>query len=66
VLRAYSDRAEMPVLDLYPFASTSPIYLRVGNQPVRAAEDAAFFVKWIERWRLERGQARCGIGGRAG
>src|SRR6267378_3195500 len=28
VLRAYSDREEMPVLDLYPFASTSPIYVR--------------------------------------
>jgi hypothetical protein len=49
VLRAYSDRAETPVLDLYPFASTSPIYVRVGNQPVRSPEDAAFFVKWIER-----------------
>ena len=49
VLRAYSDRAEMPVLDLYPFASTSPIYVRVGDQPVRSAGDAAFFVKWIER-----------------
>jgi hypothetical protein len=49
VLRAYSDRAAMPVLDLYPFASTSPIYVRVGDQPVRSAEDAAFFVRWIER-----------------
>ena len=49
VLRAYSDHAEMPVLDLYPFASTSPIYVRVGEQPVRSADDAAFFVKWIER-----------------
>lgn len=49
VLRAYSDRAEMPVLDLYPFASTSPIYVRVGDEPVRSAEDAAFFVRWIER-----------------
>jgi len=49
VLRAYSDRAEMPVLDLYPFASTSPIYVRVGDQPVRSADDAAFFVRWIER-----------------
>ena len=49
VLRAYSDRAEMPVLDLYPFASTSPIYVRVGDQPVRSAEDAAFFVRWIDR-----------------
>ncbi len=49
VLRAYSDRARTPVLDLYPFASTSPIYVRVGDQPVRSAEDAAFFVRWIER-----------------
>jgi TolB protein len=49
VLRAYSDRATMPVLDLYPFGSTSPIYVRVGDEPVRSAEDAAFFVRWIER-----------------
>jgi len=49
VLRAYSDRVEMPVLDLYPFASTSPIYVRVGDQPVRSAEDAQFFVRWIDR-----------------
>jgi TolB protein len=49
VLRAYADHAELPVLDLYPFASTSPIYVRVGDQPVRSADDAAFFVKWIDR-----------------
>ncbi|HUC41720.1 MAG TPA: CehA/McbA family metallohydrolase, partial [Gemmatimonadales bacterium] len=49
VLRAYADRAELPVLDLYPFASTSPIYLDVGSQPVRSPDDAAFFVRWIER-----------------
>jgi hypothetical protein len=49
VLRAYSDRATLPVLDLYPFASTSPIYVRVGDAPVRSPDDAAFFVRWIER-----------------
>jgi Tol biopolymer transport system component len=49
VLRAYSDRAEMPVLDLYPFASTSPIYVRVGDDPVRSPEDAAYFVRWLTR-----------------
>jgi len=49
VLRAYADRAELPVLDLYPFASTSPIYVRVGDAPVRSPEDAAFFVRWIDR-----------------
>src|SRR5439155_1250227 len=41
VLRAYSDRAELPVLDLYPFAPTSPIYVQVGDQLVRSAADAA-------------------------
>ena len=49
VLRAYADRATMPVLDLYPFGSTSPIYVRVGDAPVRSSEDAGFFVRWIGR-----------------
>ena len=49
VLRAYSDKSEMPVLDLYPFASTSPIYVTVGEQAVRSADDAAFFMTWIDR-----------------
>jgi len=49
VLRAWSDRAEQPVLDLYPFASTSPIYVRVGREPVRSPEDAEFFLKWLDR-----------------
>jgi hypothetical protein len=52
-LRAYGDRATTPVLDLYPFSSTSPIYARVGDAAVRSADDAAFFVRWIER--LEAG-----------
>ncbi|HTI05378.1 MAG TPA: CehA/McbA family metallohydrolase [Gemmatimonadales bacterium] len=49
ILRAYSDRAELPVLDLYPFASTSPIYVQVGDAPVRSPDDAAFFLQWIDR-----------------
>jgi len=49
VLRAWSDRPALPVLDLYPFGSTSPIYVRVGREPVRSPDDAAFFVRWIDR-----------------
>jgi TolB protein len=49
VLRAWSDRPRLPVLDLYPFASTSPIYVEVGGTPVRSSEDAAFFLAWIAR-----------------
>lgn len=49
VLRAYSERARLPVLDLYPFASTSPIYVQVGHELARSREDAEFFVRWIDR-----------------
>src|SRR3989454_11800541 len=49
ILRAWSDRAALPILDLYPFGSTSPIYVRVGREPVRSREDAEFFVRWIDR-----------------
>jgi hypothetical protein len=48
-LRAWSGTATHPVLDLYPFATTSPIYLTVDGRPVRSAEDARYFVRWIER-----------------
>jgi hypothetical protein len=49
VLRAWSERPHLPVLDLYPFASTSPVYVRVGDQPVRSPSDAAWFVRWVDR-----------------
>ena len=49
VLRASSDRAEHPVLDNYPYATTSPIYLSVANRPFKAPRDAAFFTAWIDR-----------------
>jgi TolB protein len=53
LLRARSDRAIYPVLDLYPYATTSPIYVTVGGSPIRSAGDAAYFVQWIDR--LEAG-----------
>jgi TolB protein len=49
VLRARSDRPSLPVLDLYPFASTSPIYVEVGGAPVRSRTDADYFLTWIAR-----------------
>jgi Tol biopolymer transport system component len=49
VVRAWSDRPRLPVLDLYPFASTSPIYARVGDTPVRSREDADYFLGWLDR-----------------
>jgi Tol biopolymer transport system component len=49
VLRAYGDRAIEPVLDIYPFASTSPIYVTVGGKPVRSTADADYFLRWLDR-----------------
>jgi TolB protein len=41
------------VLDLHPFASTSPIYVQVGDAPIRSREDAEYFLTWLDR--LEAG-----------
>jgi TolB protein len=49
ILRAWSSQATHPVLDVYPYATTSPIYVRVGGREVRSAESARWFVAWIER-----------------
>ena len=49
VLRASSDQPEHPVLDDYVYATTSPIYVRVEGSAARPADDAAFFISWIDR-----------------
>jgi Tol biopolymer transport system component len=49
VLRAYSDKAEYPILDLYPYATTSPVYVSVGDMPVHNSADATYFAAWIDR-----------------
>ena len=38
-------------------AHTSPIYFQVGDQPRRSAEDAAYFIQWVDEaleWLEER------------
>jgi TolB protein len=49
VLRAFSEKAEYPILDLYPYATTSPVYVTVAGSPVHDSGDAAYFVAWIDR-----------------
>jgi hypothetical protein len=49
LLRAYGDKARHPVLDWYPAATTSPIYVSVGGRPVRSPDDLAYFIAWIKR-----------------
>lgn len=49
LLRAYADGPARPILDLYPFGSTSPVYVEVDGARARSPEDAAYFVKWTDR-----------------
>ena len=50
-LRAWSEHASPPILDIYPFATTSPVYLTVAGIPPRSPDDARFFLDWVDRLR---------------
>jgi hypothetical protein len=49
LLRAWSDKAEDPILDAYPYATTSPIYITVAGSSPKSPDDATYFVTWIDR-----------------
>jgi hypothetical protein len=49
VLRAWSSSPRHPVLDLFPYASTSPIHVTVAGAPIRSRADAEYFIAWIDR-----------------
>ena len=49
LLRARSDQPEYPILDSYPYATTSPIYVTLAGSNPKASADAAYFIAWIDR-----------------
>jgi TolB protein len=49
LLRASNDQPTYPLLDLYPYATNSPIYISVANSLPVQKEDAAYFESWIDR-----------------
>jgi TolB protein len=49
LLRAWNEGPQAEVLDIYPWATTSPIYVDVGNEPRRSRESAAYFLQWLDR-----------------
>ncbi|MEP7344956.1 MAG: CehA/McbA family metallohydrolase, partial [Gemmatimonadaceae bacterium] len=48
-LRAWSDAAHHPLLDVFPLGTTSPIYVLVAGAPIRSAEDSRYFAAWVDR-----------------
>ena len=49
LLRAWNDGSDPEVLDLYPYATTSPIYLDLPGRPSSVPLDASYFVAWLGR-----------------
>jgi TolB protein len=49
LLRAWSDKAQYPILDGYPYATTSPIYISVAGSRPHSTEDASYFIAWIDQ-----------------
>jgi hypothetical protein len=57
LLRAWNEGADPLVFDIYPYASTGPIYVEVGGAKPRSPEDARYFVRWLDR-NIESASAR--------
>ena len=48
-LRARGDSARSALLDMYPFATTSPVYVLRDRAPIRSANDARWLLRWVDR-----------------
>lgn len=51
LLRAGGEKARPEVMDLYPFATTNPIFVEAGGRPYRDPEAGRFFLRWLDRMR---------------
>lgn len=49
LLRAWSDQPSPDVLDIYPYATTNPVFVQVSGEAMRSPEDAEYFMAWIDR-----------------
>jgi len=49
VLRAWNDGANPLVLDIYPYATTSPVYVELPGGLPADPMDAAYFAAWLDR-----------------
>ena len=49
VLRAWNDGADPHILDIYPYATTSPVYVEMPGGMAPDPDDAAYFEAWLDR-----------------
>ena len=48
-LQAMAGAAVHPIEDSRPMATTNPIYVYIGDQPIRSRESADYFVRWMDK-----------------
>ena len=48
LLRAWNDGPQAEVLDNYPYATTSPVYVEVAGRARRSREAATYFLRWVD------------------
>jgi hypothetical protein len=51
LVRAWNDGSHPDVFDLYPYATTNPVFVTLGNDGPRSTRDADYFIAWIRRIR---------------
>jgi hypothetical protein len=51
LLRAWNDSANPLIFDIYPYATTSPVYVSVAGKSMHSPKDAEYFIAWIQRIR---------------
>ncbi len=51
LLRAWNDNPDPDLMDVYRYATTSPIYVRVKDRRRRSSEAGAYFLRWLDRLR---------------
>ncbi|MDH4057297.1 MAG: CehA/McbA family metallohydrolase [Cyclobacteriaceae bacterium] len=49
LLRAWSDQANPDLMDLYPYASTNPIYINSDGENLNQKSAKEYFLKWVKR-----------------
>ena len=51
LLRAWNDNAHPLIFDLYPYATTNPVFVSVDGERPRSTVDADYFLAWVGRIR---------------
>jgi TolB protein len=47
-VRVRAEYARHPIRRPFPFAATMPVWITIGDRPVRSREDAQYFITWMD------------------